>query len=362
MKNTYSRREFIANSTLLFVGASLLTPTNSMAKENVITYELNPNLKTIKENWQGNKLINNRFVYTPEIPTKKFSDIIKWKWGKNTLLEAKKADKFRVVVKENDNIFDLKEDSIVWMGHSSFFIRIGGINILTDPVYYDIPFVKRLSKLPCDISKVKNIDYILLSHDHRDHFDVKSLEVILANNPKTEVLMSLRTNQLLKKITTKHKFQEAGWYQEYNLPNNIKITYLPAKHWCKRSIGDLNSHLWGSFMIQAGNKNIYFAGDTAYDTHFSEIATLFPNIDICFMPVGAYKPSNIMKDNHTSPDEAIQAFIDLKAITFIPMHYGTFDLSDEPAGEPIAILNEFKVKLDQHKKIQIIDIGELMKI
>lgn len=358
----YSRRKFIRNSSLFVLGAAFLKSTNSMAKNTSITFESNADLKTIKPNWPGNKLVDGRFVYDPPIPTKKFTEIIKWKWGKNPYLAAKKADSFRVKVIENESIFETKEDCIVWMGHSSFFIRVGGINLLTDPVYFDIPMVPRLSKLPCNINKVKNIDYLLLSHDHRDHFDVKSIKTILNNNPQTEVLMSLRTNKLLSKITTKHKFQEAGWYQEYKTPSNIKITYLPAKHWCKRGIGDLNKHLWGSFMIEIGNKTIYFAGDTAYDKHFTEIAEMFPNIDICFMPVGAYKPPHIMKDNHTSPEEAVQAFVDLKGKTFIPMHYGTFDLSDEPSGEPLKILNDFRENGTLKDKLKILDVGEIFKI
>jgi L-ascorbate metabolism protein UlaG (beta-lactamase superfamily) len=368
MKSRYSRRTFIKNTTLALASVSLIKPTilnanppqKSQVKDDKITFESNPSLKTIKKDWPGNKLVNDRFVYDPIIPTKSFSEIIKWKWGKNPYMAAKKADNFRVKVIENDHIFDSKDDCIVWMGHSSFFIRIGGINILTDPVYFDIPFVPRLSKLPCNINRVKNIDYLLLSHDHRDHFDVKSIQTILKNNPNTEVLMSLRTNQLLSKITKSHQFQEAGWYQQYQTKQGLQITYLPAKHWCKRGIGDLNKHLWGSFMIEAGNKTLYFAGDTAYDTHFKEIAKLFPNIDICFMPVGAYKPPHIMKDNHTSPEEAVQAFIDLNGKMFIPMHYGTFDLSDEPAGEPVKILSDLSENGILQHKLTIPAIGEII--
>lgn len=111
--------------------------------------------------------------------------------------------------------------------------------------------------------------------------------------------------------------------------------------------------LWGSYLIKTKNKTIYFAGDTAYSSHFKDISELF-DIDIAILPIGAYEPRYFMKNNHMNPEEALQAFKDLKAKEFIPMHFGTFDLSDEPLGEPEAILRE----IGKDENIIFLNIGD----
>ena len=117
--------------------------------------------------------------------------------------------------------------------------------------------------------------------------------------------------------------------------------------------------LWGGFMIEIGNRCIYFAGDSGYDVHFSYIKTLFPNIDITMIGCGAYKPDFIMQTNHTSPQEAVQAWQDTGAKTFLPMHYGTFDLSDEPFGEPFRYL---QTAAQQHSGIHLLTIGDWLAL
>ena len=99
-------------------------------------------------------------------------------------------------------------------------------------------------------------------------------------------------------------------------------------------------------------------GDSGYNTHFKEIASFFPDIDICLMGVGAYKPSYMMKTSHTSPEQAVHAFHDLHGKTFVPMHYGTFDLADEPLGEPYRLLKDMEVKKEIHEKVKLLKIGE----
>ena len=129
---------------------------------------------------------------------------------------------------------------------------------------------------------------------------------------------------------------------------------MPAKHWNKRGLTDFNKTLWGSFIIKSNNKTIYFAGDTAVGNHFKEIAEFFPKIDVALMPIGAYKPEFIMKDAHISPWEALEAFNHLQAKLFIPMHYGTYDLSDEPFGEPYRVMQKEK----DNYNIRVLDVGE----
>jgi len=280
------------------------------------------------------------------------SQIIKWKSRKSPWAEEKKADKFELNIIKNNSFIASKEDMIVWLGHACFFIRINGVTILTDPVLGNISIMPRKAGICCEISEIKGIDYILLSHGHRDHFDKKTLKKLFKVNPNVEVLCPLELRYFFEKQNI--KVQEAGWYQQYNTKQEIEIFFMPAKHWNKRGLTDFNKTLWGSFIIKSNNKTIYFAGDTAVGNHFKEIAEFFPKIDVALMPIGAYKPEFIMKDAHISPWEALEAFNHLQAKLFIPMHYGTYDLSDEPFGEPYRVMQKEK----DNYNIRVLDVGE----
>src|SRR5690606_13874676 len=127
--------------------------------------------------------------------------------------------------------------------------------------------------LPCTTDKIKNIDYLLLSHGHRDHFDNKSLEIVLQQNPQAIALCPLNIGSLVRKLDKDRTIQEAGWYQQF-LTDGLKITMLPALHWHRRHTSDFNEMLWGSFMIEGRDQKIFFAGDTAYGSHFSQICSV----------------------------------------------------------------------------------------
>ena len=324
------------------------------------SYLFNPNLPIIKKNYAGNLLVNNKFVNQTRRRQPHFKDILKWQFTEKPQKAEKKNDTFRVPIKSDNTFFDSKEDCIVWLGHASFFIRINGVSLLTDPSLGNVALLKRLVGLPCDISEIRNIDYILLSHGHRDHLDVPSLRKILKQNSQAEFLVPLKTEALLRNVGKYKSCQEAGWYQRFAIPEkqDLTITFLPAKHWNRRGLTDTNLTLWGSFMIETAEKTIYFAGDTAYAPHFKEIKQMFEKIDVCMMPIGAYKPDFIMRDSHVNPEEAVQAFNELEAQHFLPMHYGTYDLSDEPIGEPIRWLRQLKKDGVLRGELQDLAVGE----
>lgn len=328
-----------------------------------IKYLNNPELKTILPNWNGNPIINGRFIDPNKRFEGKFSKALKWKLGKNEKQEEKKNDKWRLTVRKGNEFLKQKEDCIVWLGHASFFIQLKGKRFLTDPVFGRISgVVPRYSELPCAVTDFLNIDYVLLSHAHRDHCDISSLKKLATQN-NFNLLTSLNTGKFVSSSVRNLDYQEAGWYQQYNLQEeNLRITFLPTQHWSNRHLWDLNETLWGSFMVEADGKNIFFGGDSGYCSYPKQIAALFPTIDIAMIGAGAYHPSFMMRDVHTSPQEAVQVFHDLKAKTLIPMHYGTFDLADEPLGEPYRIL----MQMEQGKKIngelRMLEVGEVMSI
>lgn len=328
----------------------------------MITYDFNPNLPFIKQDWKGNPKIGGEFVSLDKKEKIPISAIAKYAFGGNPQNKEKKIDKFIPSIIYGNTFIDKSNDKIVWLGHSCFYIVINGVSIITDPVFSDLSiFLKRKVGLPCNPNEMKNIDYILLSHGHRDHLDLPSLKILAKNNPSVSVLCPLNIGKIIKKFTPIDNIIEAGWWQKY-ITENIEISFLPAKHWNRRHLTDYNTTLWGSFMIKIQSKTVYFAGDSAKGLHFEEIQNQFPEIDYALMPVGAYKPSFLMEWAHLSPDEAVAAFHQLGAKHFIPMHYGTFDLSHEPASEPISILKKHAEAQSLNGNLVIPAIGEVVEI
>jgi L-ascorbate metabolism protein UlaG (beta-lactamase superfamily) len=197
-----------------------------------------------------------------------------------------------------------------------------------------------------DPSALQNVDVVLLSHGHRDHLDERSVKLVLAANPRAVWLVPLRMTPLLTRWgVPMGQIQEAGWWQPFDLPGAdfpLDLTFLPAQHWHRRGIGDMNRVLWGSVLIKhrATTRTVWFAGDTAWGPHFQEIVDQFGPLDYALMPVGAYKPGFMMRAAHVSPQEAVKAFNVLRAETFLPMHHGTFDLADEPHAEPLRLVQQ----------------------
>ena len=327
-------------------------------------YTFNPNLNTIIDStkWKGNPLdvkglfMNHEFPFYP-----KFSEVWKWQRETNPQKVFKKKDTFQLALLQNDTSFlQNKNDVIVWLGHATFFIRINGISLITDPVFGNpSTFLKRKIAMPFNPEIIKGLDFVLLSHDHRDHLDVKSIQLIYKNNPNAPILTGLKMDEWLNRMLKKPHVQTAGWYQQYKTDiTQIKIYFMPARHWSKRGLTDTNKHLWGSFVIEANGKRIFFSGDTGYGSHLKEINEIFGKIDLCIIGVGAFKPEWFMGANHISPLDAVKAVNEMGANTLIPMHFGTFDLSDEPIGLPQQILETESKNGNLKAKLNVLTVGK----
>lgn len=347
---------------LLYLGIAVLICTigyNTLFKsENMIEYKINPNLVCVNPNWKGNVFINGKFQNDTIPESAPLFDVVKWKFSSNPQKKEKKEENYILAVDSIDSFADTNY-KIIWLGHATFYIQLDGVRIITDPVFGDIPTKERKVQLPCNPDSIKNIDYLLVSHDHRDHFDIKSIEQLYLNNTSIQALAPLGAKRLFTSNQLKQiALQEAGWYQEYETDEDIRIIFLPAKHWGRRSLNDFNKTLWGSFLIIGKQTKIYFAGDSAYHPDFyKDIFNLFGEIDICIFPIAAYSPRFMMSSSHMNPEEAVSAFNDLKGKTFIPMHYGTFDLSDEPLGEPIKRLRTALIENNQEDRLIELSIG-----
>jgi len=323
---------------------------------NLPTY--NKQLKFIKSDWSGNKLSNKgRYTNLYGDDIKSFKEVWRWMTGKRPLTKLKKGQTSPLSWKPIENLADKSSNAIIPLGHASFIIDLNNIRLVIDPVIATNRLLKRYTKVPFHISELNNVDYLLLSHNHRDHLDKKSVIQICKQNPNAIILTGLQIGKILKRWAIQNEIQEAGWYQQFKTSVPISIDYLPSQHWSRRWLTDTNSNLWGSFMIKdnVSSKTIYFASDSGYNAHFKNIGKEY-KIDLAMIGIGAYEPQWFMNPAHTSPSDAIKAFTDLKAKHWMPIHYGTFDLSDEPIYYPEKIVRE------QHpealKYIRWMTIGE----
>jgi L-ascorbate metabolism protein UlaG (beta-lactamase superfamily) len=326
--------------------------------KNAPAYTSNPNLPIIKPAYPGNRLLNGKFTNEDKDVEAGFTKVLRWQLTRNPQKAEKKADPFRLKVIENKAVSKQGADKIVWLGHATFLIQLLGQNLLIDPVFGNLPLIPRKSALPCLPSNLTNIDHLLISHGHRDHLDKPSIQQVLSNNPAVQVLAPLQMQKLIFSFGKITQYQEAGWYQQYQIPGEVDILFLPAKHWHRRGLNDFNEILWGSFLIRTRQISIYFGGDSAYGEHFTHIRQTVGPVDICILPVGAYKPPFMMQGSHMNPTEAIQAFHDLQGKLLIPMHYGTFDLSDEPIGEPYRLLKQAQQENKIQGKLKLASVGE----
>lgn len=227
-----------------------------------------------------------------------------------------------------------KRDTLTWIGQASFLIQLGGKNLLIDPVLSrSIGFIKRNAPPGLDWPALPKIDIVLITHNHRDHMDAATLKR-LGSEPLYVVPKGLgtwfRKNGLPRVI-------EMGWWQQEAI-GKLVLTFVPAQHWSRRALTDINTSWWGGYVMEYDGLCLYHAGDTGWFDGFSQIAQRFPAIRTAMLPVGAYAPRWFMRAQHIDPDEAIKAFRLLGARQFVGMHWGTFKLSDEPLDEPMHLL------------------------
>ncbi len=345
---------------VLFVILAAIILWTENDKAVIKTRTKNENLPTIKSDWQGTpvdqkgRFVNAEFPFLPST-----IDMLKWQFGTKPQKEEKQIDTTRLAVKDPTEFLQSGKDGILWLGHAAFLIRVRGVNILLDPVFGKPPLVGGLVDVPSPIDELPPIDYILISHDHRDHCDEATIKQLTTKFPDAKILAGLRMDELLDDWKSpSSEIQTAGWYQQFSTDERLKIFFLPVRHWSRRGLFDTNQRLWGGFVIQGAEKTVYFSGDSGYGSHYQELAALFPKIDYFIVGIGAYKPIWFMKPNHNAPAEAFQGFVDAKADVLIPMHFGRFDLSDEPPGEPIRLLRENAAQSNLSDKIKVLQINE----
>lgn len=323
-------------------------------------YVNNPNLITFRQNWKGNVKEGKRFQeYDGRIETG-LSKVFKYMSSGNPQASEKRKDNFRLST-VHDDIHQLG-DWVCWLGHASFLIQLDGVRILTDPVFNRLGFLKRRVEAPYSPEDIGHLDYILVSHDHRDHAD-KSTMKAFSRNLNFKVLTTIGMAGLIQPwLSDRHAITEAAWYQRFDTEaSHPNISFMPTQHWCRRYLHDMNRRLWGSFVIEGKTKTIWFGGDSAYSPHFKEVGEYFPKIDLALIGIGAYKPAWFMQEAHTSPQQAWQGFEDTGAKRLLPMHYGTYDLSQEPVGEPARLISACAKTAGRDADLVMPKVGEVVR-
>jgi L-ascorbate metabolism protein UlaG (beta-lactamase superfamily) len=229
-----------------------------------------------------------------------------------------------------------RELGVTFIGHSSFLVQIGGRKLLIDPVFAErLIALRRLRRPGVKIKDLPAIDLVLLSHAHMDHLNRPSLRRIVAHNTKVAgrapiAIVPWGVEDLVNDLGFS-RVVTLEWWQTKSI-GGLDITMTPCKHWGARLFKDTHRG-FGGYVIHGGGHTLYHSGDTAYFDGFTKIGSRLKP-EVALLPIGAYRPDSY-RGVHTCPEEALQAFLDLGARRMIPMHYGTFRLSQEPMEEPV---------------------------
>ena len=233
---------------------------------------------------------------------------------------------------------DLGPFSVTWVGHSTLLVRMHGVTLLTDPIWSDTPSPvsffgpRRFVPPGLALEDLPPIDFVVISHNHYDHLDLPSLQALAERDANTRFLVPLENGELLRAHGVEN-VEELDWGETAEV-GGVRVHCLPAQHWSKRGLGDDNKTLWASWAVVGSARRFYFAGDTGYFDGFAEIGAALGPFDLAAVPIGAYEPAAMMRESHLNPEEAVAAARDLRADKALAIHFGTFDLSDEPLDEP----------------------------
>jgi L-ascorbate metabolism protein UlaG (beta-lactamase superfamily) len=246
---------------------------------------------------------------------------------------------------------------ITWLGHACFLVQLDGVSLLVDPALRPTIFggIERNVPPGVPIEKLPPIDAVLVTHNHYDHLDLPTLERV-----KAPVVAGLGLERWFRDRGL--SATELGWWSATTV-RGVKVTFVPAQHWSKRGLFDTNRTLWGGFVIEGTSATLYHSGDTAYFAGFAELGRRFPHIDAALLPIGAYDPAWFMETMHMNPEQALRAFRDLGARTFVAMHWGTFKLADEPLDEPPRRVEAERIRLGlPAERVRVPAVGETLTL
>lgn len=229
------------------------------------------------------------------------------------------------------------EATVTWVGHSTLLVQLDGVNVLTDPHWSSraspVGFAGPSRVMPPGLAfeELPPIHLVVISHDHYDHLDLDTVRRLnYAHHPLFLVPFGVKAWLEEQGISN---VEELNWWESRQV-RDLTVTCLPAQHFSGRTFSDRNRRLWSGWTVAGKTKRMFFAGDTGYYDVFKEIGRRLGPFDLAAIPIGAYRPPVIMQMTHVTPEEALQVFADVQGRRFVAMHWGTFDLTEEPIAEP----------------------------
>jgi L-ascorbate metabolism protein UlaG (beta-lactamase superfamily) len=264
-----------------------------------------------------------------QLPTNR--DLVRWKTEHND--QRVKGYKARSLEIATTGLADFEALSgyptrLFWIGHASFLCELDGTRFVIDPIFGRAGgVVRRVTPAAATPEELTNVAAVLVTHGHHDHLDPASLRK-LANAQQGRAVFIV-PRELSKVLPRECRpVIELDWWQ-YVTVGNVRVHLVPAQHWHRRGAFDTNKSLWGGYVLE-GTHRVYHTGDTGYFGGFRAIGRVFDGIDLACLPLGAYEPRWFMSAQHMSPEQSLQAQVDLAATHFLGMHWGAYDLSNEP--------------------------------
>ncbi len=294
-----------------------------------------------------------------------FKDFMRWVVWDRFIKSENKADadslEYSLLPNDGSALRDNDENmSVTWIGHSTLLLQIDGLNILTDPVWSEraspVSWAgpRRMVEPGLKWENLPDIDVVIISHDHYDHLDEETIKKI---GDDAFFLVPLGVGKFFEKLGITN-MQEFDWWNSITF-NGVEFVCTPTQHFSGRTLFDRNSTLWCSWVIVGEQERIYFAGDSGYFPGFKEIGERYGPFDLAAIPIGAYKPRWFMEPMHVDPRQAVDIYTDVKARYFVPIHWGTFILSDEGVNDPPReLLHEVEIRKLDADLFKILRHGE----
>jgi L-ascorbate metabolism protein UlaG (beta-lactamase superfamily) len=310
-----------------------------------------------------------RFFDRDGMPPKTLSEVLRWQLG-----ERKRFAWPHWVDNEHADMPPPRVDGnkvrFSFVGHASWLIQTGGLNILIDPVWSTrvspVSFAgpKRHNDPGIAFDALPMIDVVLVSHGHYDHFDVPTLSKLAAKFAP-RVITPLGNDTVMRDADAAIKAEGFDWKDRVELGNRVAVTLVPTRHWSARGVFDRNKTLWASFVLETPAGEIYIVCDSGYGdgTHFRKVAEAHGPLKLAILPIGAYEPRWFMRDQHMNPEDAVKALGDCGAERALAHHHFTFQLTDEAMDAPAIALGE---ALDAAKipreKFAVLKPGQVFEI
>ena len=280
-----------------------------------------------------------RFDHLATRPARGVRDMLRWKVV-DGLAGRNRHDSggFEVPRATPDRaLFARREASLLWIGHATMLLTLGGVTVLFDPIFRSrVGFMPRLGAPGMPLHELPPIDLVAVTHNHHDHLDPWSLGRIARRparlGPFPRFVAPLGNCSVIRAAGAQ-RVDELDWWGSLRV-GPLEITLVPARHWSMRAPWDRNEALWGGYLVRGPEGCAYHAGDTAMFDGFRTIGERAGTIDWAMLPIGSYEPRWFMEPQHICPEEAVAAAGMLRARRMVAMHWGTFRLTDEPVSEP----------------------------